>query len=117
MSPDRVTLRELTDANRDESVGLVMISWNCVPDPPEVFGPWFRWRLLIDARHQRHGYGRDDVRLVADLVRAVGADELLTSFVPGDGRPGPFYEQLGFVPTGELDEEGEIIVRLDLGSR
>ena len=79
-----MTLRELTDANRDESVGLVMLSWNCVPDPPEVFGPWFLWRLLIDARHQRHGYGRDDVRLVADLVRAVGADELLTSFVPGD---------------------------------
>jgi len=81
MSPDRVTLRELTDANRDEPVGFVMLSWNCVPDPPEVFGPWFLWRLLIDARHQRHGYGRD------------------------------------VVPTGERDEEGEIIVRLDLGSR
>lgn len=65
-------------------------------------------------RGARHGYGRDVVRLVADLVRAAG-EELLTSHVPDpEAGPGPFYARLGFVPTGDLDEEGEIILRLDL---
>jgi diamine N-acetyltransferase len=152
-----VTLRELTDANRDallalrvapgqerfvgsvtdaledagaypvanpwyrgvyagdEPVGFVMLSWECIPQPPEIIGPWFLWKLLIDARHQHRGYGREVVRLVADLVRSAGAQELLTSHVPDlEGGPGPFYTRLGFVPTGELDAAGEIILTLDL---
>jgi diamine N-acetyltransferase len=47
-------------------------------------------------------------------VRANGAAELLTSCVPGDGGPEPFYRRIGFSPTGELDENGEIILALDL---
>ena len=96
-------------------VGFVMLSWDCVPRPPDIIGPWFLWKLLIDERHQRRGYGRDVVRLVADLVREHGAGELFSSYVPdGVGGPGPFYQRLGFVPTGELDPSGEVIIRLDL---
>lgn len=102
----------------DEPIGFVMLSWHCVPQPPDIIGPWFLWKLLIDERHQRRGYGREAVQLVAELVRAEGGEELLTSHVPdGEGHPGPFYARLGFVPTGELDPSGEIILRLDLRSR
>ena len=98
----------------EEPVGFVMLSWDCVPDPPEIIGPWFLWKLLIDERHQRRGYGRDVVRLVADLLREQGAHELFSSYVTGDGGPAPFYKRLGFVETGELDPAGEVIIRLDL---
>jgi GNAT superfamily N-acetyltransferase len=99
----------------DEPVGFVMLSWNCVPRPPDIIGPWFLWKLLIDRDHQRCGYGREAVRLVADLVRAEGGEELLTSYVAeGEGGPGPFYARLGFVPTGATDPDGEIIMRLTL---
>ena len=98
----------------DEPVGFVMLSWDVTPDPPRIIGPWFLWKLLVDERHQRHGYGGDAVRLVADLARANGAVELLTSCVEGDGGPESFYRRIGFTPTGELDEEGEIILTLDL---
>lgn len=99
----------------DEPVGFVMLSWNCAPKPPDIIGPWFLWKLLIDERRQRRGYGREAVRLVVDLVRAEGADDLLTSYVPeGEDGPGPFYESLGFTPTGEVDPGGEIIMRLNL---
>lgn len=54
------------------------------------------------------------MRQAAELVRAEGATELLTSYVPGEGGPADFYARLGFVPTGEVDEAGEIIVRLAL---
>jgi GNAT superfamily N-acetyltransferase len=97
-----------------EPVGFVMLSWNVTPQPPEIIGPWFLWKLLVDERHQGRGYGADVVRRVADLVRANGGTDLLTSYVPGEGGPAGFYERLGFVPTGELDPHGEVIVRLAL---
>lgn len=98
----------------DQPVGFLMLSWDVTPDPPRIIGPWFLWKLLIDERHQRRGYGREAVRFVADIVRANGAAELLTSCVPADGGPEPFYRRIGFMPTGELDENGEIILALKL---
>jgi diamine N-acetyltransferase len=98
----------------EEPIGFVMISWNCEPQPPEIIGPWFLWKLLIDKRYQGRGYGSEAVRQVAELVRAEGAIELLTSFVLGDGGPSGFYERLGFVPTGDLDVNKEVILRLAL---
>jgi diamine N-acetyltransferase len=98
----------------DEPVGFVMLSWDVEPRPPEIRGPWFLWKLLIDERYQGRGYGREAVRQVVDLVRAEGATELFTSYVPEDGGPAGFYERLGFVPTGEVDPAGEVIMRLVL---
>jgi diamine N-acetyltransferase len=97
-----------------EPVGLVMLSWNVEPRPPDIIGPWFLWKLLIDRDHQGHGYGAEVVRQIAAIVRAEGATELLTSYVPEPGGPAGFYERLGFVPTGDVDDDGEVIVRLPL---
>jgi GNAT superfamily N-acetyltransferase len=96
--------------------GFVMVSWNCEPDPPEIIGPWFLWKLLIDERYQGRGYAAAVVRQVAELVRADGATELLTSYVPEDDWAAGFCQGLGFVPTGEFDDRGEVIVRLGLPS-
>src|SRR5688572_20999399 len=98
----------------DEPVGFVMLSWNVEPQPPHINGPWFLWKLLIDERHQRLGYGQEVMRQVVELVGEQGATELLTSYVPGEGGPAGFYARLGFVPRGDVDPEGEIILRLDL---
>jgi len=96
-----------------EPVGFVMLSWAATPTD-DIIGPWFLWRLLIDERHQRRGIGRAAVGLVVALIRAEGATELLTSYHIGEGEPWPFYQKLGFRPTGGLDH-GEVILSLDLG--
>lgn len=96
----------------DEPVGFVMLSWDVTP-APGIFGPWFLWRLLIDARHQRQGFGWAALELIVGLVRSEGATELLTSYQPGDGSPWPFYEKFGFRPTGEVDGT-EVLIALDL---
>jgi diamine N-acetyltransferase len=96
----------------DEPVGFVMLSWDVEP-MPGILGPWFLWRLLIDERYQGRGYGREAMRQVTDLIRANGATELLTSYVPGEGGPAGFYRKLGFEPTGEM-EDGEVVLRLRL---
>ena len=95
----------------DRPVGFVMLSWNVEPRPPEINGPWFLWKLLIDHQHQGKGYGREVVRQIVELVRGQGGTELLTSHVPGEGGPAGFYARLGFVPRGDLDPDGEIILR------
>jgi len=100
----------------EKPVGFVMLSWDVTPVPGKIIGPWFLWKLLVDERHQRRGYGRAALRLVVELIRNAGAAELLTSYTTGEGEPWPFYERVGFVPTGERDEAGEIILSLDLSA-
>lgn len=97
-------------------VGFVMLSWDVRPDPPDpgLVGPWFLWKLMISRDHQGRGYGRAVVAAVADIVRAQGGTELLTSYGEGPGDPSGFYVSVGFVPTGER-HEGEVLARLDLG--
>lgn len=95
-------------------VGFVMVSWDVVPVPDELWGPYYLWRLLVDERHQGQGHGTAAVHLVADAVRAAGGDALCTSCGQGEGSPQPFYEALGFVPTGEVDSHGEVHLALDL---
>ena len=97
-----------------EPVGFVMLSWHVTPQPPDIVGPWFLWKLLVDERQQGKGIGRAIVEEVVRLIRAEGATELLTSHVVAEGGPDGFYERLGFVPTGAHDPDGERILRLDL---
>ena len=97
----------------DQPVGFVMLAWNVDPQPPGIIGPWFLWKLLIDHRHQRLGYGHQVMRQIVELIRSHGATELLTSYSLGDGSPADFYKTLGFVPTGDV-HEGEVLARLPL---
>lgn len=92
----------------DAPAGFVMLR-----DEPDA-ARYYLWRFMIDARYQGTGVGRRALELVIEHVRTrPGAKELLTSVVAGEGGPGPFYEKLGFVYTGEVDE-GELVMRREL---
>jgi diamine N-acetyltransferase len=92
----------------DVAVGFVMLFLDL--DKPN----YYLWRLMIAAGFQGRGYGRAAVGLVADHVRALpNAAEMLVGYVPGEGGPERFYLDLGFEPTGGIDE-GEIEARLRL---
>ena len=47
------------------------------------------------------------------MTAGLKVSAFLTSAVPGEGGPQPFYEKLGFVPTGQIDD-GEVVLRLEL---
>ncbi|MGA0894774.1 MAG: GNAT family N-acetyltransferase [Ilumatobacteraceae bacterium] len=88
--------------------GFVMVAdvTDAHPDP-------FLWRLLIDRRFQRAGLGEAAGRFVVDHFRAAGHHRLMVSWVEGQGGPRPFYERLGFVPTGRvIDGETEAVLAL-----
>jgi diamine N-acetyltransferase len=95
-------------------VGFVMLSFDVPPGHPEYPWRYFLWRLLIDARYQRRGYGTAAMALVVDFVRgSPGATDLFTS-VPHGGAV-PFYRSLGFESTREWFD-GEEVYRLPLRS-
>jgi len=60
--------------------------------------PWFLWKLLIDLRRQRKGYGQAVVRHIVEMVRAQGATELLTSNASGEGRSGRLLPPARLIP-------------------
>ena len=94
-------------------VGFVMIagevdSSDCIPH--------FLWKLLIDERYQRRGYGTATLDLIVEYFRErPGVTEIRTSAGQGEGSPIPFYERYGFVSTGEIVFDDEVLLRLDLG--
>lgn len=91
-----------------QPVGFAMLSIDT--DTPE----YYLWRFMIGDRFQRRGYGRAAMRLLVDHVRTLpGATALVTSWVPAEGGPEPFYRGLGFAPTGEVDD-GEVVGRVEL---
>jgi diamine N-acetyltransferase len=91
-------------------VGFVMLS-DEVGNPSYV--AHFLWKLFIDARFKRQGYGTAALDLVAEYFRSRGVDTMWTSASEGQGGPIPFYEGYGFVRQGKTSW-GEVMLRLDL---
>ena len=106
------------DPERETPVGFAMISDGIPEDvlaaDETLVGPYFLWRLLIDERYQRHGYGTATLDAVVAYVRGRGARSLLVSAHQGEGGPQPFYERYGFVLTGRVVED-EPVSELALG--
>jgi GNAT superfamily N-acetyltransferase len=95
-------------------VGFVMISDEVAPDSPDHI-PHYLWKLLIDHRHQRRGYGTAALDLIAEYFRGrSGVDVLSTSAGTGEGSPIPFYERYGFRRTGDIVFDDEVLLRLSL---
>lgn len=96
----------------ETAVGFVMLEDSTrLQEPPEE-AYLAIWRLMIDARHQRHGYGGWAVEQLIQLARSrAEIKALLVSCVPGSRSPEAFYRRFGFTPTGEI-LDGETVLRL-----
>lgn len=93
-------------------VGFVMISDNIPAERTEYLGPYFLWRLLIDTRYQRRGYGTAALDLVVQYLNGrPNADTLYSSHVPVDGPASPldFYLRYGFVLTGDVHDDEPVL--------
>lgn len=95
----------------DTPVGFLMLH----DEPDGKDGPvYYLWRLMIDERFQKLGFGRQAMHALIDHVKTrPNATTLFTSYVPEEGGPQQFYESLGFVHTGE-EHDGELELKLEL---
>jgi diamine N-acetyltransferase len=92
-------------------VGFVLL------DDDPVNSYYSLWRFMIDARFQKCGFGRRALELIIEYVKTrPGAKVLMTSCVQGEGSPEKFYEKIGFTSTGEIDEDGELLMQYKLYS-
>jgi RimJ/RimL family protein N-acetyltransferase len=74
------------------------------------------WRLMIGFHHQGKGYGEAAMQLAFAYAKTrPGITRMLTSHMPYDGNPGPFYQRLGFRHTGEVND-GELVMERALGA-
>ena len=95
-------------------VGFLMLHDENLRPQPRQADLYFLWRLMVDARYQKLGFGRRAVELLIAHVRdRPNAHTLLTSCHRGEGSPEGFYRRLGFRPTGRhLGEEVELALSL-----
>ncbi|GAP35500.1 GNAT family N-acetyltransferase [Piscinibacter sakaiensis] len=92
-------------------------AWDAAGEPMPEQPRLSLWRFMIDHRVQGRGFGRAALACVAAHARTrPGITVLQASCVPGPASPQPFYEALGFVPTGVI-EDGEVGLVLDLDRR
>jgi GNAT superfamily N-acetyltransferase len=109
--PDAHALYWVVHAD-DTPVGFVMIA-DEVGSPDYM--PHYLWKLLIDERYQRQGFGTATLDLIVEYFRGrPGVEVLTTSAGQGDGSPITFYERYGFEQTGEVWSDDEVLLRLEL---
>jgi diamine N-acetyltransferase len=95
----------------DEVVGFVM--W--AVDPGDQSG-WIGG-LVIDQARQRRGYGRATVEaLTRRLLETGGCSSCALSYSPGNSVARDLYLALGFVETGEIEDD-ELVARLSPSGR
>ena len=109
----------------DKPVGFLMIGFNEAAlyefdediEAPEAYkNSYTIWRLMIDKRYQKRGYGRKALQLAVDFIRTwpCGKSEhCAISWEPENETAGKLYRSFGFVENGELDGD-EIVAVLKL---
>jgi histidinol dehydrogenase len=99
-------------ADGAEPVGLLLL-WDGRRSADAPSDELYVWRLMVDARHQKRGYGSLAMRWAIAEARRGGFASVGLSHVDAPGHAGPFYEKLGFRYTGEVDD-GERVMILEL---
>ncbi|MCR5802290.1 MAG: GNAT family N-acetyltransferase [Lachnospiraceae bacterium] len=104
----------------DLPVGFLMVGFDKDDywlDAPEIaLGNYNLWRLMIDEKYQKRGYGRQAIQLALDFIKTYPcgqADYCWLSYEPDNTVAKTLYESFGFVETGDMDGE-EIIAALRL---
>ncbi len=105
----RTNGRPLAICDGTEPVGLLLL----LDERRESDTPadqLYIWRLSLDARHQRRGFGALAVRWAIEEARRWGVASVGLSHRDEPGHAGPFYEKLGFRYTGEVDGLERVMV-------
>jgi diamine N-acetyltransferase len=81
---------------------------------PEDPSSWWIPLLIIDQRYQGKGYGRAAMQAIIKAVREGVPDcrEIALSYKPDNTAAERLYLSLGFEKTDEIDEHGQVTMRL-----
>lgn len=95
--------------NGDEVVGFLLL------DLDAEESEYMIWRMMVDAKHQGKGYGRQIVEAVMEMARNdEDYDVLIADYVDGNMQMKHVLESLGFERTGFDEENNEVLMKLDV---
>lgn len=80
-------------------------------DPAD--GSYWIGGFLIDAAWQRRGFGRAAVHMMVSRAQEALRPSVALSYQPANTVAQRLYASLGFVETGEIEDD-EIVARLDI---
>ncbi|HLL20268.1 MAG TPA: GNAT family N-acetyltransferase [Rubrivivax sp.] len=88
----------------EEPAGMMLL-YDARLDKKRPAPQLYLWRLLVDARFQRRGLGRQALLWVIEEAGRMGVESVGLSHRQADGHAGPFYQKMGFSYTGEVDDD------------
>ncbi len=93
----------------DVVIGFVMLSLDD-SDVLETDKPaYYLWRFMIGKEFQAKGYGKKVLDIILDKCREDNIKYLYTSCSMETDLPYRFYINYGFVDTGEMDDNEEVL--------
>jgi diamine N-acetyltransferase len=94
----------------DQLVGFIMAAFAPAHQNPLFHS--YLWRLSIGAEYQGNGYGRFAVEALRQEAVQRGQHRLTVCYHPYEHGPEGFYRRLGFLPTGEYNEDEVVAERI-----
>lgn len=81
-------------------------------DPDD--GNWWIYRLMIDERYQRRGYGKAALdAVINEMSKIPGCSEIFVGYRPDNNVAAAMFHSFGFHRTGQM-LQGEFIAKLDI---
>ncbi|MEE9441333.1 MAG: GNAT family N-acetyltransferase [candidate division Zixibacteria bacterium] len=72
---------------------------------------YWLWRFMIDEKFQKKGFGYQAMKIIIEHVRILpNATRFGLTYASGDGDPSQFYAKLGFVETGEWQDDQKVMM-------
>ncbi|MCB1204501.1 MAG: GNAT family N-acetyltransferase [Verrucomicrobiae bacterium] len=97
--------------HEDSLVGMLAY---CHEDDPEDLELYWIFRLMVDGVCQGKGYGSAAVKAAVDEMEGLGATRVRTMHKPENAVASSLYGKLGFERTGEVLDDGDIVLELNL---
>lgn len=104
--------------NNNTPVGFLMIGYGVDPNwkdaPEKLKNNYCLWRLMIDKKYQRKGYGRQAIQLALDFIKTWPNGEAkycYLSYEPENQIAKKLYESFGFKETGDKDGNELIAIK------
>ncbi|MBI9010933.1 MAG: GNAT family N-acetyltransferase [Clostridiales bacterium] len=98
--------------NDDELVGFIMMYYGPDDEKPDEDIAYL-WRFMVATDFQGRGFGRDALKIIFDEVKQKGIDVLYASCAQGEGSPLEFYKSVGFVETGDMNDD-QVVIKVNL---
>ncbi|MFD0917270.1 GNAT family N-acetyltransferase [Pseudahrensia aquimaris] len=116
-NPESITFGVFQDHDQKEVGMISLIDPRLVHEEEDLEhfqqGCLYVWRLMIADKFQGKGYGKLSIEFAQAYAKAIGLGGVsLTTMDKEKDNALPFYQRLGFQPTGRrLDDEIELIWR------